>query len=110
MAEILGVDPATLSDWKLEEGFMDDVIHLAKRWARQFTPEVLHAMRDSATSVGQPGAPNDRKLWLQYIEKWSERVEHTGEGGGPVVFEFPGSKKPLNTKEDAGAPPLQAKT
>jgi hypothetical protein len=65
---------------------MDGVMRLANTWARQFTPDVMHAMRMSATSVGLPGASADRKLWLQYIEEWAEKQEHTGPDGGPLII------------------------
>ena len=105
LAEALHVDPATLSDWKLESGFMDEVVRLAKAWARQYTPDVIHALQQSATMIGMPGASSDRKLWLQYMEKFAERQEHTGPDGSPLIIERSPDGGNHTKKTSAPTPP-----
>lgn len=82
-AKLYGVNPVTLSEWKQQSEFMDEVIALAKKFAREATVEVLQAMRRSATSL-MPGSHSDRKLWLEYFENFAERQEHTGKDGAPL--------------------------
>lgn len=102
LAELLKVDPSTLSDWKLEPGFMDEVILLAKQRARASTVDVIHALRRSATSYGLTGASADRKLWLQYMENFAEKQQHELPPGS-IIFTRPpdGGSKQANDKPQA---------
>lgn len=103
-ADKFGIHPGTLSDWKDVPGFMDDVVKTAKRLAREFTPDVIHALRRSATSVG-PGTSPDRKLWVQYIEEWIERNENVAQPQ-TIIFERPKSDaRPASPKENPAQTP-----
>lgn len=73
LAKRLGVHETTLSDWKRRDDFWDLVRSFIKDWARTKTPEVVQAVFEGATMVGESGQAANAKLWLQYIEDWAER-------------------------------------
>jgi hypothetical protein len=47
-AKLIGVDPATLSDWKRLPGFIDDVNTLARELVKDDVAEVLGVIRSKA--------------------------------------------------------------
>lgn len=69
LAKQFGVAQITLSKWKDEAGFMDDVVILARKRARKHTPFVIEALREGVAR----GNVRAMKLWLQYVEEWSEK-------------------------------------
>lgn len=65
------IDPTTLVAWKKDPNFWklrDENMVMLK----QFTVQVLEGIRNRATNQGDANAG---KLWLKFVEKWSEKVE-----------------------------------
>ena len=77
-ANKFGVAETTLSEWKARDGFWDDVARARRLFFKDKTSNVVASIYKAALGA----SPQDRKLWLQYIEEWSEKEEiaHTGEG------------------------------
>lgn len=69
LAEQLGVDNATLSDWKKKDGFWDEVDTKLRHWARGRTPAIIEALAKKAEKTGDPNAV---KLWLQVFNSFVE--------------------------------------
>jgi len=69
LAEKFGVGDDTLSEWKQREGFWDDVRREIHSWGKNRTPNVVHALYKKAIS----GKAAEVKLWLQYIDGFSEK-------------------------------------
>lgn len=82
-AERYKVDESTLSRWKLTESFKRIRDYIMLKHFQSKTPLVLQNLFEGATSTSF-GAVNDKaiKLFLQYVEKWSEtqNVDLTSEG------------------------------
>lgn len=76
LAEDLGVRPETLSDWKNDPNFYEDVRHEIERWAKEKTPNVVAGLYRKAVRDGDAAAV---KLWYQIFEGFSEKtkVENT---------------------------------
>ena len=72
------VSETTLSEWKARDGFWDDVAKQRRLFFKDKTSNVVASIYRAALE----SSPADRKLWLQYIEEWSEKqeLEHKGEG------------------------------
>lgn len=69
VAKQLDVAQMTLSKWKDDPDFMDGVVKLARKRARKHTPFVIEALREGVAR----GNVRAMKLWLQYVEEWSEK-------------------------------------
>lgn len=54
LAESIGIDPATLSDWKHLPGFMDAVNGLARELVKHDVAEVLSVIRREAKKANLP--------------------------------------------------------
>ena len=74
LSKEFGVGQDTLSEWKARPGFWKSVIEKRKHWGQERTPNVIMAIYDKIIKTGN--AP-EVKLWLQYIENWSESVIST---------------------------------
>lgn len=71
------VDESTLSRWKHDPNFKEDLFRACQRWAGDKTPNVNMGLYAKACK-GDPAAV---KLWYQIFEGFSEKtkVEHEGE-------------------------------
>ena len=66
-AEENKVHKATLSEWKHDPAFQDEVIALTKQWAREFMPTAIRAL---AMGVAKNKRGQDFKVLAQYVEGW----------------------------------------
>ena len=69
LAEKFGVGNDTLSEWKQREGFWEQVHRELRTWSKDRTPNVIYALYNKAKS----GGAAEVKLWLQYIDGFSEK-------------------------------------
>lgn len=70
-AEKWGVQSITLSRWKKRQDFWEAVAATRLMWAKDKTPDVIHALYKNAAKTGSAA---EVKLWLQAIEDWSEKA------------------------------------
>lgn len=73
LALSLGVEEATLSDWKARPDFWIRVRERVQEWAKSKTPEIVDGLFQSAKDP--KGSPADRKLWFQLFEDFREGVD-----------------------------------
>lgn len=66
-----GVSIDTLTDWKKLKGFFDEVKLAGLVSNRNFSPEVIGGILRAA----KKGNPASQKLWLQYFEGFTDKVE-----------------------------------
>ena len=71
LAEQFGLSEWTLSQWKDRQGFWPAVEAVRKSWGKSKTPEVLNSLYNKALT----GNAAEVKLWLQYIEGYSEKTK-----------------------------------
>lgn len=69
LASTFGVGEDTLSEWKQRNGFWDAVHRELRMWSKSKTPNIIHALYKKA----QNGNAAEVKLWLQYVEGFSEK-------------------------------------
>ena len=69
LAKELGVEEATLSDWKKRDDFWPRVRETIGLWARGKTPDVVEGLYKRAAKTGDPGAA---KLWMQAFDGFVE--------------------------------------
>lgn len=72
LAKKFGVCQDTLSDWKKIGGFWDVVKAERQRWGKERTPNVILGLYRKAVKEGNAA---EAKLWLQYIEGWTEKKD-----------------------------------
>lgn len=84
LAEILDVSQERLCQIKKEDGFNEQVNEYRKIWFKQFTSNIIEALRKSA----EKGDHKAAKLFLQYIEDFKEttRQEQTKTERKEFVF------------------------
>jgi len=70
----VGVDPATLSQWKKEEGFWDEVRKLRKYWIKDKVSDVVMGLYEKAKEQGS--AP-EVKLFLEFAGEFKEETIQT---------------------------------
>jgi len=75
LAEILGVSQERLCQIKNEEGFPDQVNEYRKIFFKQFTSNIINALRMSAEGGDHKAA----KLFLQYVEEFKETTRSESE-------------------------------
>jgi hypothetical protein len=63
------VNPSTLSTWKNDKNFLDEIKNLSKIWGRNRLPDVMYALCDKAI---KDGGAAEVKLFLQYVDGWKE--------------------------------------
>ena len=69
LAQIVGVAEETMSRFKKEDGFFDEVDRRRKIYFKEFyTSNIIQAIADKACD----GDPRAQKLYLQYAEDWKE--------------------------------------
>ncbi len=78
LAQKLGVDNATLSDWKKVEGFWDEVRKLRKDWVQDKVSNILLGVYSKALK----GDVNAAKLLMEYSNEFTEtsEIKHRIEG------------------------------
>ncbi|MFI5240793.1 MAG: phBC6A51 family helix-turn-helix protein [Candidatus Saccharimonadia bacterium] len=64
LAKQLGVDAATLSDWKKRDDFWSSVQTEIQLWSRDRTADVIYALYKRIVTTGDPSAA---KLWFQSL-------------------------------------------
>lgn len=74
-SEEFAIDESTLSRWKDDDDFWDEVRVRIKKWAKAKTPNVVNAIYRGATDVGESGQSANAKLWLQWVDDWSETIK-----------------------------------
>jgi len=72
LAKKFGVCQDTLSDWKKIASFWDQVKAERQRWGKERTPNVILGLYKKAVKEGNAA---EAKLWLQYIEGWTEKKD-----------------------------------
>jgi len=93
LAQQLGVEPATLSDWKRSPELWEEVRRLVDERVKEHHPEVLAALVRKA----KQGDVQAQKLYLQYVYGWAERQRHETEHRESVTVNFSDiSDKELN--------------
>ena len=68
-AEVIGVNPDTLSDWKKREGFFDEVDKLRDQWFRKYVTEIDYAMVKAAKAGNPKAAEIFYKRYGYLVEK-----------------------------------------
>jgi len=63
------VNPGTLSAWKKDQNFWDEVKNILKFWGADRLPDVLAGLYKKAVTDGNAA---EVKLWLQYFADWKE--------------------------------------
>ena len=78
----------TLSSWKKQKGFWDEVSKKRKEWSREKTSDVVYSLYKRIIETGNS---SEVKLWFQIIEDWSEKLMTVTEKENPLAH--------LTTKE-----------
>jgi len=84
LAQHLGVEPATLSDWKRSLGLCEEVRRRVDERVREHHPDVLAALVRKA----KQGDVQAQKLYLQYVYGWTERQRRETEHRESVTVNF----------------------
>jgi hypothetical protein len=61
----------TLSSWKKQRGFWEEVSKKRKDWSKEKTSDVIYALYKRILETGNSA---EVKLWFQLMEDWSERL------------------------------------
>jgi uncharacterized protein YjcR len=72
LAQGLGVAPATLSDWKRQTGFWDEVREKVDECVKEHHADVLGSVLRSA----RDGEVAAQKLYLEYVQGWAPKQKH----------------------------------
>jgi hypothetical protein len=72
----------TLSSWKKQRGFWDEVAKKRKEWSREKTSDVIYALYKRIVETGNSA---EVKLWFQLMEDWSERLMTIAEKDDSVL-------------------------
>jgi len=72
LARQLGVDAATLSDWKLSPGLWEQVRKRVDEGVKEHHADVISA----TVKAAKRGNVQAQKLYLEYIQNWSEGKRH----------------------------------
>jgi Helix-turn-helix of insertion element transposase len=84
LAKQLGVDAATLSDWKRSPDLWEKVRRWVDERVKEDHADVMSALVDTA----KQGNVQAQKLYLEYIQNWSEGMRHEIRNTERVVFDF----------------------
>lgn len=74
LAELLGVNPVTLSRWKKLDGLVDEARQRARKRIQEHAPDVYGSIAREA--IG--GSPQHAKLFLDLMGDLIQKVEHSG--------------------------------
>lgn len=94
LAEKFGVGEDVLSDWKKRDGFWEEVKRKIRSWGQDKMPDILDALYREITKTGRAA---EVKLWLQYVEGWSEKVETKSTGTVRQYIIIRGSEETAKT-------------
>lgn len=70
-------EPTTLSDWNKRPDLVKQVEAARKSWSKKLTSNVMMGLYRKAV---QEGDASRVKLWMQIVEGWVEKTQHTHEG------------------------------
>lgn len=84
LATQLGVEAATLSDWKRLPDFWDQVKKRVDERVREYHPDVLAAI----VAAAKKGNVAAQKLYLEYVQGWSESTRHEVKTGPAISIDF----------------------
>lgn len=73
-AKQIGVDNATLSDWKNVPGFYDDVVTINKKFFKARVGNVMLALETKCLDPNKVTG-NDARVFATYAEAYSDKVE-----------------------------------
>ncbi|MDP3729180.1 MAG: hypothetical protein Q8R26_00275 [bacterium] len=71
-AKKFDLQPVTLSEWNKRIQENDLLTNGIKDWSKKLTKNVISALYERTLKTGNA---SDTKLWLQYIEGWTEKQE-----------------------------------
>ena len=92
-AKKVGVSVKTLWKWEKKSEFKEMVNECLKEWSKEKTPNVIMRLYKS---ILEKGNASEIKLWLQFIEGWSEKIEQELSGGVSIIeYNRPDDKKLL---------------
>ncbi len=82
LAEKLGVNPDSITDWKKRDDFWEKVNGYRQSWVKEEISDVVAGLIKKA----KHGAAPEVKLFLQFAGVYTEttRNEHTGKNGEPI--------------------------
>ena len=80
----LGVDAATLSDWKRAPQLWEQVRRLVDKRVKEDHADVMAAVVRGAKKANVQA----QKLYLEYIQNWTEGRRHEIRGAERVLFDF----------------------
>jgi len=82
LSKKFGVGEDTLSSWKKQRGFWDEVTKKRKDWSKEKTSDVIYALYKRIIETGNSA---EVKLWFQLMEDWSERLMTITEKENPFA-------------------------
>ncbi len=99
-AKKYNLSPDTPTEWKKREEFEDKRKATIKRWFKDRTPNVIQGIYGKAR---RDGSAPEAKLWLQYIEEWTEKseVEHKADALNRLLDEISNANKNFIKPESA---------
>ncbi len=71
----------TLSSWKKQRGFWEEVAKKRKDWSKEKTSDVIYSLYKRILETGNSA---EVKLWFQLMEDWSERLMNITEKDDPL--------------------------
>lgn len=80
LAEKMGHDESTLSDWKRVPGFAEEVAVLVDQYWLDDYPEIVEAFKSEA----KKGSYNHQRTYFEMVGKYTPRQEITGKDGEPL--------------------------
>ena len=81
--ESLDIPKSTFYDWKDRQEFIDMVNSKVDKYTDQALPDVWESLIEQATS----GSVQAQKLYFEMKDKYRDRKEISGPGGGPVEID-----------------------
>ena len=69
-AEANHVNPGTLSEWKKDSGFWEEVRTEWRKWGKDRTPNVIAGLYKKAVNEGNA---SEALAWMKIIEEWQEK-------------------------------------
>jgi len=94
-ARKFGIGQDTLSDWNKREDLIKELDKVRGKWAQKLTSNVIAALY---RKILKEGDASRAKLWLQYIENWSERLSLENTGGVNINIRYVDEDNPCPKK------------
>ena len=85
----MGVAPATLSDWKRQAGFWDEVREKVDERVKEDHADVLGSVLRSA----RDGEVAAQKLYLEYVHGWAPKQKHEVDMQSSIRLQSPEERK-----------------